>query len=160
MNQNIKCTPFWGTHCILCRHKRMDLWQGAQQQTRWPPLLLSIDRTNWLTDGLEDTGPLHRACCAYYAGSGILSKGIDGWSCFWHGGLFREGKIVSTCPILCMKINEIQIPTQGSLGSRVVSVPHSDAEGPGFKSQSQRCRATVLGKLLTPIAPLFMKQRN
>ena len=43
------------------------------------------------------------------------------------------------------------------LGSRVVSVLDSDAEGPGFKSQSQRCRVTVLGKLFTPIVPLFTK---
>ena len=37
------------------------------------------------------------------------------------------------------------------LGSRVVSVLDSDAEGPGFKSQSRRCRVAVLGKLFTPI---------
>jgi len=29
------------------------------------------------------------------------------------------------------------------LGSRVVSVLDSGAEGPGFKSQSRRCRVTV-----------------
>jgi len=33
----------------------------------------------------------------------------------------------------------------------VVSVLDSDAEGLGFKSQSQRCRITVLGNLFTPI---------
>jgi len=38
--------------------------QGAQQQTRRPPLLLSIDGTDRRTDR-----PLHRPCCAYYAGS-------------------------------------------------------------------------------------------
>ena len=48
----------------------------------------------------------------------------------------------------------------GWLGSRVVSVLESGAEGPGFKSQSRRCRVTVLGKLLTPIVPLFTKQQN
>ena len=32
----------------------------------------------------------------------------------------------------------------GWLGSRVVSVFDSGAEGPGFKSQSRRCRVTVL----------------
>ena len=48
----------------------------------------------------------------------------------------------------------------GSLGSRVVSVLDSGAEGPGFKSQSRRCRVAVLGKLSTPIVPLFTKQRN
>ena len=43
--------------------------------------------------------------------------------------------------------------------SRVVSVLDSGAEGPGFKSQSRRCRVTVLGKL-TSIVHLFTKQRN
>jgi len=28
-----------------------------------------------------------------------------------------------------------------------------------FKSQPRRCQLTVLGKLLTPIVPLFTKQR-
>jgi len=46
------------------------------------------------------------------------------------------------------------------LGSRVVSVLDSGAEWPGFKSQSRRCRVTVLGKLFTPIVPLFTKQQN
>ena len=46
------------------------------------------------------------------------------------------------------------------LGSRVVSVLDSVAEGPWFKSQPQRCRVTVLGKLFTPIVPVFTKQRN
>ena len=48
----------------------------------------------------------------------------------------------------------------GWLGSRVVSVLDSGTEGPGFKLQSRRCRVTVLGKLLTPIVPLFTKQQN
>ena len=48
----------------------------------------------------------------------------------------------------------------GSLGSRAVSVLDSGAVGPEFKSQSRRCRVTVLGKLFTPIVPLFTKQRN
>jgi len=39
--------------------------------------------------------------------------------------------------------------------SRVVSVLDSGAEGPGFKLQSRLCRVTVLGKLFTPIVPLF-----
>jgi len=44
--------------------------------------------------------------------------------------------------------------------SRVVSVLDSGAEGPWFKSQPRRCRVTVLGKLFTPIVPLFTKQQN
>jgi len=48
----------------------------------------------------------------------------------------------------------------GWLGSRVVSVLDSGAEGPGFKSHSWRCRVTVLSKLFTTIVPLFTMQRN
>ena len=36
----------------------------------------------------------------------------------------------------------------------------SGTVGPGFKLQSQCCQVTVLGKLFTPIVPLFTKQRN
>jgi len=46
------------------------------------------------------------------------------------------------------------------LGSRVVSVLDSGAERTGFKSQPRRCRISVLGKLFTPIVPLFTKQQN
>jgi len=47
------------------------------------------------------------------------------------------------------------------LGSRVVRVLNPGAEGPGFKSQSRRCRVTtVLDKLFTPVVPLFTKQQN
>ena len=50
--------------------------------------------------------------------------------------------------------------TLGWLGSRVVSVLDSGTVGPGFKSQPRRCRVAVLGKLFTPIVPLFTKQQN
>ena len=43
------------------------------------------------------------------------------------------------------------IPHPGWLGSRVVSVLDTGAEGSGFKSQPRRCRVTVLGKLFTPV---------
>ena len=46
---------------------------------------------------------------------------------------------------------------KGWLGNRVVSVLDPGAEGPRFKSQPLRCRVTVLGKLFTPIVPLFIK---
>ena len=42
----------------------------------------------------------------------------------------------------------------------MVSVLDSDAEGPGFKSQPLRGWVTVLGKLFTPIVPLFTKHQN
>ena len=54
----------------------------------------------------------------------------------------------------------ISLHLTGWLGSRVVSVLDSGAKGPGFKSQSRRCRVTVLGKLFTPIVLLFTKQKN
>jgi len=43
----------------------------------------------------------------------------------------------------------------------VFSVLDSGMEGPEFKlqPQPQRCRVTVLGKLFTPIVPLFVKQQ-
>jgi len=50
--------------------------------------------------------------------------------------------------------------TVGWLSSRVVSMLDSGTEGPVFKSQPQHCRVTVLGKLFTPIVPLFTKQQN
>ena len=59
----------------------------------------------------------------------------------------------------CIIYGEFQYVT-GWLGSRVVSVLDSGAEGPGFKSQSRRCRVTISGKLFTPIVPLFTKQQN
>jgi len=52
------------------------------------------------------------------------------------------------------------ITRTGWLGSRVVSVLDSGAQGPEFKSQPRRCRVTGLGKLFTPIVPLFTKQQN
>ena len=42
----------------------------------------------------------------------------------------------------------------------MVSVLDSGTEGPRFKSQSRRCRVTVLGKLLTPSVLLFTEQQN
>jgi len=51
-------------------------------------------------------------------------------------------------------------PYSGWLVSWLVSLLDSGTEGPGFKSQSRRCRVTVLGKLFTPIVPLFTKQQN
>jgi len=46
------------------------------------------------------------------------------------------------------------------LGSWVVSLLGLRTEGPRFKTQPQRCRVTVLGKLFTPIVSLFTNQQN
>ena len=48
----------------------------------------------------------------------------------------------------------------GWLGSRVFCVLDSGAEGPGFRSRPRCCPVTVVGKLFTPVVPLFTKQRN
>ena len=42
----------------------------------------------------------------------------------------------------------------------MVSVLDSFAIVPGLKLQPRHCRVTVLGKLFTPVLPLFTKQRN
>jgi len=46
----------------------------------------------------------------------------------------------------------------GWLSSQVVSMLDSGRVWPGFKPQPRCCRVTVLGKLFTPIVPLFTKQ--
>ena len=61
---------------------------------------------------------------------------------------------------LVLEMKNSVTTSMGRLGSRVVSVLDSGAEGPGFKAQSRRCRVTVLGKLFTPTVPLFTKQHN
>jgi len=45
------------------------------------------------------------------------------------------------------------------LSSRLISMLDTGRVGPGFKSQPQHCQVTVLGKLFTPIVPLFTKQK-
>ena len=76
----------------------------------------------------------------------------------------RHLKVRRTAPVrLASRLSNIlrqyTVPF-GWFGSRVVSVLDTGAEGPGFKSQPRHCRVTVLGKLFTPIVPLFTKQRN
>ena len=61
---------------------------------------------------------------------------------------------MSVCTSVCFHCRN------GWLGSRLVSVLDSGAERPGFKSQPRRCRVTDLGRLFTPIVPLFTKQQN
>ena len=68
--------------------------------------------------------------------------------------LLRIYSVISSIAFLSSTVST------GRLGSRVVSVLDSGAEGPGFKSQSRRCRVTVLGKLFTPIVHLFTKQQK
>ena len=91
----------------------------------------------------------------------VLADGVvSGWQIY--------AKIVSIEHQVFLQVSTAQPPT----GKRNIvlygvlcvgwldSVLDSGAEGPGFKSQPRRCRVTVLGKLFTPIVPLFTKQRN
>ena len=93
-----------------------------------------------------------------------------------HGALLSDSRAeiiakrssgVQRLPALIYKLNFVEMYGQATprrkyilnhvpincrwLGSRVVSVLDSGAEGPGFKSQSRRCRVTVLGKLFNPL---------
>ena len=78
-----------------------------------------------------------------------------------HAGKTSDTRTLQKCAKKCgNKRNMRQSHILVARYSRVVSVPESGAEGPGFKSQPRRCRVTALGKLFTPIMPLFTKQRN
>ena len=45
-------------------------------------------------------------------------------------------------------------------GKKITAVSVLDSGAEGFKSQPRRCWVSVLGKLFTPIVPLFTEQRN
>jgi len=80
--------------------------------------------------------------------------GVLGWEASHHRpGLSRVTLVVRHIIIIIIIVIIIII---------IIIFIHlsAGAEGPGFKSQSRRCRVTVLGKLLTPIVPLFTKQEN
>ena len=91
---------------------------------------------------------------------------IDGsLICQWAGATARSAPVIGLLsPFLApyssfyaqLKLTEyFPVSKLGWLGSRVVSVLDWGTGGPGFKSQPRLCRVTVLGKLLTPIVPLF-----
>ena len=81
----------------------------------------------------------------------------------WHRASRGPSATIQLLIMKCRNINVLM--GEGWLGSRVISMLSMlmldlGAEGPGFKSQQRRCRVTVLGKLFTPIVPLFTKQQN
>ena len=97
--------------------------------------------------------------CVY---STITSRGFIGdlaYTGMMPHARVRQLQLVGATSVGDNSIQRCTCP-EGWLGSRVVRVLDSGTEGPGFKSQSRRCRLTVLGKLFTPIVPLFTKQQN
>jgi len=72
-----------------------------------------------------------------------------------HHSIFTGRTLFLTPYQQCQSTEGKLAVNRGWRGSRVVSVLDSGAEGPGFKSQSRRCRVTVLGKLFTLIVPLL-----
>ena len=116
--------------------------------------------------------------CGWQGGSwrrgryGTLRRRGRGWplGCVCTVGIFNDGfeplkeafcrlRIYRRPPAIMVYYSSSSSSSRW-LGSRVVSVLDSGAVGPGFKSQPRRCRVTVLGKLFTPIVPLFTNQRN
>jgi len=81
-----------------------------------------------------------------------------------HHSALQTLEAVCTLCILCRYHSQRDHSiTVRRLGSRVVSLLDSGAEGPGFKSQSQRyyyLLLFVLSKQLTPILSLFTNQQN
>jgi len=92
--------------------------------------------------------------CSQCSGAMLSAAAVDTES--ETSTLQQHFPMYSTPPanLYCVYYNTITIT------SRVVSVLDSGAVGSGFKSQSRRCRLTVLGKLFTPIVPPFMKQHT
>jgi len=55
----------------------------------------------------------------------------------------------------------LSLDRDGSAAERLACWTQAQKDpGSKFKSQSRRCRITVLGKLFIPIMPLFTKQQN
>ena len=114
---------------------------------------------------------LARSCRFYFAPSsvGVRSIAIVMSVCLLSVSISQESRVLTSQHFGARRpwpwIDTLSLDPSiknysGWIGSRVVSVLDAGAEGPGFKSQSRRCRVTVLGKLFTPIVPLFTKQRT
>jgi len=99
------------------------------------------------------------------AAAGVDADGsCSGGRCRRRSAATNRPRSSVVAVVTSLSASPLKIPCQPSskirLGSRVVSVLDSGAERPGFKSQSRRCRVTVLDKLFAPIVPLFSKQQQ
>jgi len=115
----------------------------------------------WESSSLDANKPRNRyANVIAYDHSRVRLQPLDGVaSSDYINANYLDGYCRSNAYI-ATQARAVTPPTIGWLGSRVVSVLDSGAESPGFHSQPRRCRVTVLGKLFTPIVPLFTKQRK
>ena len=84
-------------------------------------------------------------------------RGLESFSChFTHRGrLPRENSVAAR-----ENARPVGLSCTCYLLTLIVARYSGAVYGPGFKSQPRRCRVTVLGKLFTPIVPLFTKQQN
>jgi len=134
-------------------------WKYARRQTDIHTDIQTIFHTSphsaplYWTRGLYITVPYY-TCVLQAYGKVAIGKSAIRWA-IPHFLLVVCSNYIQTAPF-----SRYWWAYLGWFGSRVVSVLDSGAEGPGFKSQSRRCRVTVLGKLFTPIVPLFTKQQN
>jgi len=92
--------------------------------------------------------------------AGCIESACSIEACVRIHGIVNSPRGRAVCPAYTQRVIPMSSVPVGWLGSRVVSVLDSGAEGPGFNSQPRCCRVTVLGKLFTLIVPLFTKQRN
>ena len=143
MQSNASNIKWWKKSSILW-------WRGF-----WRPPTRRADRPVWWMQVAPriDTDRIAR-CSATVRTARRVTRCRASATVDWAGSAHDATSLIVSIYIF--------IHSSGWLGNRVVlvSVPDSGAEGPGFKSQSRRCRVTVLGKLFTPIVPLFTKQRN
>jgi len=75
-------------------------------------------------------------------------------------GRFSTSQLLALSKVFIYGLHTQILAKLGCSIAEWLCVLDSGTEGPGFKSQPQRCRVTVLGKLLTPIVSLFSKQQN
>ena len=91
----------------------------------------------------------------------ITHSGRDYMTLFWR----RCGYTLYTSgfmdDVIFAQLRPVGLPyLDGPVAEWLACWTLAQIEGPGFKSKPRRCRLTVLGKLSTPIVPLFTKKQN
>jgi len=121
-------------NCFVAEQVRGNEWEPAEIRPlnwkAWWWWKFSVIEL-WKTELLKRLSPLMTTCLGlrHTFENRLVARFLNDSSCYLH-------------------VYRLHL---GCLGSWVVSVLDSGAEGPGFNLQSRRCRVTVLGKLFTPI---------